>query len=67
MKTIHTSATSETGGKLHLEIPVEKVGQEYIVTVLVAEANSSPEVSNWPAGYLESVIGKWEGDRPEDG
>ena len=33
MKTVQTSLTSESDGELHLEIPVEKAGQIYRVTV----------------------------------
>lgn len=58
MKTVQTSLVSETDKKLHLEIPVEKAGQTYRVTVLVAEVSET----NWPVGYLDSVIGKWNGE-----
>ena len=58
MKTVQTSVTSESDGKLHLEIPVEKAGQIYRVTVTVDEVADD----SWPEGYLASVIGKWDGE-----
>lgn len=58
MKTVQTSLTSESDGKLRLEIPVDKAGQIYRVTVVVDEASSIC----WPDGYFDSVIGKWDGE-----
>jgi len=58
MKTMQTSLTSKSDGMLHLEIPVEKVGQIYRVTVTIDEAADD----SWPEGYFASVIGKWDGE-----
>lgn len=64
MKTIQTFQQAEGDGKLRLEIPVEKPGHTYEVVVVVSDEseNVASQSNGWPDGYMESVIGKWEGD-----
>jgi hypothetical protein len=64
MKTIQTSQQAGPDGKLRLEIPVDKVGRTYHVLVILDEqpAESRTPGGEWPPGYLDSTIGKWQGD-----
>ncbi len=63
MKTIQTSQQAGADGKLRLEIPVAKAGYTYRVLVVFDEQPmESGEKEEWPPGYLESTIGKWQGD-----
>lgn len=61
MKTIETSQRSEVDGKLRLTIPVEKCAHPYRVVVVITDvADEVPDA--WPQGYLDSVIGQWQGE-----
>jgi hypothetical protein len=63
MKTIQTSQQAGPDGKLRLEIPVDKVGNTYHVVVMFDEQSAeSPIAEKWPPGYMDSTIGKWQGD-----
>lgn len=63
MKTIQTSQQAGADGKLRLEIPVDKVGHTYRVLVIFDEQPAeSRTAGEWPPGYLDSTIGKWQGD-----
>lgn len=63
MRTIETSQLSGMDGTLRLEIPVDKPGHNYrVVVVLSDDELKSDAGADWPEGYFDSVIGKWEGD-----
>ena len=69
MKTIQTSQQAGPDGKLRLEIPVDNVGHTYHVLVIFdeqpAESRTAEEwrtAGEWPPGYLDSTIGKWQGE-----
>jgi hypothetical protein len=63
MKTIQTSQQAGPDGKLRLEIPVDRVGHTYHVLVILDEQpTESRTAGEWPPGYLDSTIGKWQGD-----
>jgi hypothetical protein len=63
MHTVETSQRAGPDGKLHLEIPVDKVGQLYhIVVILDEKATDSHWQNQWPVGYMDSVVGQWQGE-----
>ena len=63
MKTIETAQQAGTDGKLRLEIPVDKAGHNYHVVVIVEEQRrETASEDGWPPGYMDSTIGRWEGD-----
>jgi hypothetical protein len=63
MKTIQTSQQAGPDGKLRLENPVDKVGHTYHVLVILDEQSAeSRSAGEWPPGYLDSTIGRWQGD-----
>jgi hypothetical protein len=63
MKTIETSQTAGPDGRLRLEIPVDRIGQTYHIVVVVDEVPTGSQTKNeWPPGYLDSTIGKWQGE-----
>lgn len=63
MKTIETAQQAGPDGMLRLEIPVDRVGSTYHVLVILTEQPSpSPLATEWPPGYLDLTIGKWQGE-----
>ena len=63
MKTLETAQQAGADGKLRLEIPVDKAGHTYHVVVIVEEQRSETASGDcWPPGYMDSTIGRWEGD-----
>jgi hypothetical protein len=70
MKAIQITKRAEADGKLRLEIPVDKVGKMYRVVVVLDElARESNVLEEWPSGYMDSVVGGWQGefDRVSEG
>ena len=63
MKTIKTAQQVGPDGKLRLEIPVDKIGHTYHIVVIFEEQMPERRTDGeWPPGYLDSTIGKWQGD-----
>ena len=63
MKTIQTAQQAGPDGKLRLEIPVDRAGHTYHIVVIFEEQLPEPRTAGeWPPGYLEATIGKWQGD-----
>lgn len=50
---------------IHLSIPVDEAAQRYRLTVTIEPESTSAEgiaADSWPLGYLDRVVGAWEGD-----
>jgi hypothetical protein len=62
MDTITTSQISGEDKTIRLSIPVPKAGETYRVTVKVEEDDLNGKEHCWPEGYLERVIGGWQGE-----
>ena len=64
MQTVHTTAEVGPDRVLHVAIPVERAGRHH-VTIVYAPADETAPTSAWPPGYLEQVVGGWQGEFPE--
>ena len=69
MKTIEVIQRAAADGMLHLSIPVDVAGREYILRVDVFPTDPTDEelqARGWSPGFFERTAGRWVGDYPED-
>jgi hypothetical protein len=52
-------------GIIHLSIPVDEAERSYRLTVTIEPEKTVPEgpvPATWPQGFLDRVVGAWQGD-----
>jgi len=69
MRSILIRSRVGADGILHLEVPSDLVGTDVEVMVILQPVSPSDlsraEELAWPPGFLENVVGGWQGERLE--
>lgn len=65
MQTLQVVKQAGPDRVIHLSIPVADAEQRYRLTVTIEPEKAPAEIAAadaWPQGYLDRVVGAWEGD-----